>query len=388
MNLLGRHHFSGLTPRRLSEGGEAVDDDEHSILEGCLALEEELGVMEQRALSSSGGYSPSQITDIVSMLSETAAGKESTQEHLPTEGHLQFAQQLLEPRAVFQPTYGEMVPPHTSSLQTSVKSPEPAGVVPALDPDSWLDSIPSISVQEGFGSSLVTEDHSGTELESGPPASKKQRIEDPGDALGSNINHPYVRLPVLQPGVVPRNVNVSILFSRPPMRLSLHVHLRTFRALFAKKALNQHDANVLVGAVERVVTTSWLQSKSGPRHYLPLFIVEALGYYFLALDAIVCAKHVLGDRMQLHLWWRKFINSFYTDYPLHPSKGKSPKKVPEFHKNLARRLVAAIEIYKRGERPPLSEIIELKTLLFCSPFGRHRLKDPMWDPWREDAQWS
>ncbi|CDJ28816.1 LOW QUALITY PROTEIN: uncharacterized protein EMH_0002240 [Eimeria mitis] len=47
-----RSQVSGVTRRELAEGGEGIDEDELAIIEGCLELEEEMGLMEERASST------------------------------------------------------------------------------------------------------------------------------------------------------------------------------------------------------------------------------------------------------------------------------------------------------------------------------------------------
>ncbi|CDJ46862.1 hypothetical protein EBH_0013790 [Eimeria brunetti] len=392
--LHSRGRFGGVTPRRLSEDGHGIDEDERSIVESCLDLEEEMGILQQRATSSPGSYLSSQIPEIPSISSEASAGNGLSPERSNSEKH-PLLRKLLKMNRRVQPKDGQLVPPHASSLQAHSEMAELTFRAPSLDPDSWLDSIPSIGIQpeeqgrardqEWAESLLATDDEPEPGCESGPPVSKRRRLGSFSDLRGDISSHPYVRLPVLEDGVVPRDIDASILFDEEQRRLSSHVYLLTIRELFAKEVLSQQDTNILVNAIERLVTTSWLQSRRAPRRNLPVFIVETLGTYLIAFDAIICARQILGDHMQLHLWWEKFANSFNTQFRLIPPRGKDQRQLPAFHRNLANRLMAAMRIYKRGERPPLSEIVNLKTLLFCSPLGNHRLKEPKWDPWREDG---
>ncbi|CDJ46864.1 hypothetical protein EBH_0013820 [Eimeria brunetti] len=566
-NLLIRHRLSGLAPRKLSEGGEAIDGDEHAILEGCLALEEEMGIIEERTFSSPEGDASSRIMELVSMLSETAAAKESTQGESPLADKLHLSQQLLEGPSPSEPTYYEeihfhtpspqssdassrtmelasmlsetatpkestqgesplaeklhlsqqllegpspseptyyggihLLTPspqssdassrtmelvsmlsetaaakestqgespladklhpryygeihlhtpspqssdassrimelasmlsetaaakestqgessladklhvsqqllegpspsdprdcegihlHTPSPQSSVKSTGSTGGSPALDPDSWIETIPSIDAQlvgqEGAESSSATEGDSSTEEVSAPPAIKRRR-EDLRDLLlgDNNRSHPYVRLPVVEKGVAPRYIRTSILFTRPTGRISPHMHLREVRRLLKKETIDQHDAEVLMNAVERLVSASWFNTQTQTRTLFPVDIVSVLGKYFMIFDAIVSAMQLFGEYMQAHLWWDKFTAHFDTSVRLYSTA--SYQKVAKFHVYLAKRLSSALDIYKQGRRPPRLEVYELKRLLFCSPLGHHRLKEQQWEPWREDG---
>ncbi|CDJ54032.1 hypothetical protein EBH_0072000 [Eimeria brunetti] len=382
-----RHQFSGVTRRRLSEGDKGIDEDERSVIEGCLDLEEELGIIEGRAISSSEVDSLNRVTALVSMLSEEAVAKETMQEPLPVGGQLRLTQQWLDDPSGFDPKYSEVIGQH-SPLQASAELLGATGGTPALDPDSWIDSIPSINNQpegqKAVDSFRVSDGNSKAGQASGVSASTGQHPAGLSHLLHDVQSHPYVRLPVLEKGVVPRNLRVSILFTQKTGAFSFNIYMRTMRKLLLKKSLNQIDANTLVGAVEKLVTSSWVQSRKGARGRTPIYFVEALGRYFISLDAIVCASQILGDCMQLPLWWETFVASFNTNFPLYNARSRA-NKLTDFHIDFARRLIAALDIYKTGRRPALTEVIALKRLLFCFPLGRHRFKGPKWDSWREDG---
>ncbi|CDI82600.1 hypothetical protein EPH_0055020 [Eimeria praecox] len=385
--LRSRHQGSGAAKRRLAEGGEGMDEDVLSIVEGCLELEEEMGVLRERAVSISEGDSSSRVAQLVSMLS--AAAKESVMQG-GLGADLQVHEQNLEGQSSFESRGGRQASVPAPSLPASVGRRESSDVIPALDPDSWMDEIPSINFYpEEQESDMPAGDAGELPSTEEASASHASNSECPGD-LSDLVRcmdiryHPYVHLPVLEEGVVPRDVQVSTLVAKRPMLVKPHAHLLTLRALFAKKTLNQQDADLLVNAVELLVATYWLRTKTTRKHATPILIVEALGRNLMVLDSIVCAIQLLGEHMQAHLWWDKFATNFDINFPL-PAPGSRGKELTHFHINLARRLYAAINIYKRGVRPPLLEVIALKTLLFCSPLGQHRLKHPKWDPWRKDG---
>ncbi|CDI84765.1 hypothetical protein EPH_0059140 [Eimeria praecox] len=385
--LRSRDQGSGATRRRLAEGGDGMDEDEASIVEGCLELEEEMGILGERAVSISEGDSSSRIAELVSMLS--AAAKESVMQG-GLGADLQLHEQNLEGQSSLESRGDEQASVPAPSLPASVGRRGPSSGISALDPDSWMDEIPSINLYPEVQESDMPAGDAGelpsTEEASASHASNSERPMGLRDLLRSTDiqRHPYAHLPVLEEGVVPRNARASTILSRRTRLGRPYSHLLKLRALYAKETLNQKDADLLVKEVELLVASYLAKRKIERRREYPVLAVDAFGYYVMILDSVVCAIQLLGARMQAHLWWDTFTESFNMNFSL-PAPGSRGKELTNFHIDLARRLRAAIKIYKRGVRPPLLEVIALKRLLFCSPFGRHRLKHPKWDPWRKDG---
>ncbi|CDJ33532.1 LOW QUALITY PROTEIN: uncharacterized protein EMH_0016440 [Eimeria mitis] len=140
--LFNRDQRSGVTRRQLAEGGDGIDEDERSIVEGCLDLQEEIGVLHQSAVSSPEGDSSSRVTALVSMLSEAAAATESTQVPRADE-RLYLSEQLLEGGSGLETKGDGIVRLQTPLMQAYVQRRRSAVVTPALDPDSWIETIPS-----------------------------------------------------------------------------------------------------------------------------------------------------------------------------------------------------------------------------------------------------
>ncbi|CDI87900.1 hypothetical protein, conserved [Eimeria praecox] len=387
--LRSRDQGPGVARRRLAEGGEGMDEDEVSIVEGCLELEEEMGFLRERAVSISEGDSSSRVAQLVSMLS--AAAKESVMQG-GLGADLQVHEQNLEGQSSFESRGGRQASVPAPSLPASVGRRESSDVIPALDPDSWMDGIPSISLEpeEQESDMLVgdTRDPPNTEQASASHASNSELPMGLKDIVRSADirQHPYVHLPVLEEDVIPRDVHVIMPFGdeRQTRVGRPYTRLLTLRALFAKKTLNQKNADLLVHTLKELVSSYLLRKKTRRKREIPVMAVEELGIHLIVFDYVVSAIQLLGEHMQAHLWWDKFTASLDINFPL-PAPGSRGKELTHFHIDLARRLRAAINIYKRGVRPPLLEVIALKTLLFCSPLGRHRLKRPKWDPWRKDG---
>lgn len=382
--LRNREQGLGLSRRRLSQGGEGIDEDALSVIEVCLELESELGIMEQRASSSSENDSSERILELASALSEAAAWKEA-------EGQPRVSV-FLEEQSGVESKGGEVVHRNTGASSPYVELDLPTGLSPALDPDSWMDAIPSIDLQpheqETAYLFLATADESRTEQASAPFPSQRERARGRRDLQPCGIlKHPYVRLPKLEEGVVPRTIDLAALFHEGGRHLSPHTYLVTMRTLFLQETLGQKDADLLMHAVERLVTTSWHHTQRQRKRRFPVQRVGVLGTYFMVLDSLVCAFELLGSYMRLPLWWGKFI-AMYDTAELAPGIDVRGGEVADFHRMLQRRLIAALDTLKQGRRISPQELVVLKMQLFCSPFGQHQLKGPKWEPWRQDGACS
>ncbi|CDI86465.1 hypothetical protein EPH_0069270 [Eimeria praecox] len=121
-------------------------EDEVSIVEGCLELEEEMGVLGERAISISEGDSSSRIAELVSMLS--AAAKESVMQG-GLGADLQLHEQNLEGQSSLESRGDEQASVPAPSLPASVGRRGPSSGVSGLDPDSWVDTVPTIELHPG-----------------------------------------------------------------------------------------------------------------------------------------------------------------------------------------------------------------------------------------------
>ncbi|KAL8425878.1 hypothetical protein Efla_007751 [Eimeria flavescens] len=112
--------------------------------------------------------------------------------------------------------------------------------------------------------------------------------------------------------------------------------------------------------------------------------VRTLGMRYLILDAIVCALQVLGVPIE-GPWW----NAITRRIPDEAAKLSGFRPYPRqraqtFHHELLRKLVAALQTLKTGNRLSRDETIALKRMLFCSEFSPANFKRPRWNPWRQD----
>ncbi|CDI85519.1 hypothetical protein EPH_0057800 [Eimeria praecox] len=398
--LLRRNKVSEAPGRRLSDDGEDENGDALSVIEGCLELESELGVLGARAASHTQTDPASSVEGLVSALHEAAAEHEAMQGLWPSwDGAL--VSQAVSSGSVQDPS-DEQTPGVSSILQLpdngaggyaypSFASHEDGGgsleALEGFDPEAWLEQIPSIiSGQDG-----------GEEAELGRPVTDppdsvqvstetlqmllRPSTEETSTGISTIRSHPFVRLPMVAEGVVIRRFDMTNLRAAYRSKIHPHFFLRKLRKLFLQRVLGQEDVNKLLTSVEGLVGALWQKAQRSRRYTRPAYVTEAYGVYFLSFDAIVCAIQLLGDNMELHLWWTRFVGLF----ELERSSLMPPANVRSggYQRRVVGRLLDAIEIYKRGLRPPLTEVIDLKKVLLCSPDSPRLFRDRKWDPWLE-----
>ncbi|CDJ32514.1 uncharacterized protein EMH_0044900 [Eimeria mitis] len=384
---------SGAARRSLSEGGDAADQDELSVIEGCLALEAEMGVLEQRVITQSDADPMTRVEGLVSVLHAAAEEHEAMQGMLlPRYGlsaqHNTYDQiqqhvgeELTELQSMLQPHWGETGDTRTVTSLAASSSQLPLDTAQALEPQAWLEDIPYITSGQ----------HQHGRMPFAPPT-----IVEFGDLQASTSygmwklpqdirKHPYVRLPALAKDVVVKHVDVDNLFNPMRMKEQFHPPLVKLRKLFSKDVLSQDDADAVVRAIEELVGSAWYQARKSFRRR-PVHAAETCGQHFLIFDALVSAFELLGDSMELPLWWGRFVAAFDGD----PSARLPPVSdhAGGVRRRMIRRIQNALDIYKTGRRPLLQEVIALKKLLFCSSATPGSFNDKQWDPWREDGKYS
>ncbi|CDI85524.1 hypothetical protein, conserved [Eimeria praecox] len=398
-----RERLTGAVRRRLSDQDGEIDDVEQSVLEGCLALEEHLGILPPGEHATPYDNRSRRVAELAFMFYEAAATHElmhgahsaSGEASSSTTFPCQFQGQPLEShptgQGFLEQGHGVGASAHADSLPTPPEGNNGVEKTPALDPDGWLDIIPDISaLYEHQAQQQVPRDAGSNDLRAGTPSTSACAVrraaengeDTPEDA--ATRDHPFVRLPVLANGVVPRHFDVSVVTyrgqraARPLTRVLL-----SLRHLFRQPCLDQGGANRLVIALEELVYAALVGVRT--RALVAPPDLPMLGKYFLTFDFIVAGAQVLGPSMHLDIWWNLFAEHFDLTVAL-PPLHKHSRHCSTVQKILADRLLAALRIYKEGRRPPLKDVIELKRLLLCSPYTHRRFKQSLWDPWREDEE--
>ncbi|CDJ51474.1 hypothetical protein EBH_0000760 [Eimeria brunetti] len=298
-------------------------------------------------------------------------------------------------------------------------SPEVASAA-ALSPDAWLADLPTLEftpvVQQGTeatNSSLVAAgDMRASSLVHWPPTSSKpmngkQQLEaafaaatgvpgpatsvqrkrysegNRGGCIGNQdlAAHPFVRLPTVSPQ------DVRSCF-RPEYALTLKLNILSpmdsfmeMRRLFAKPSLTAEEVDMLMFEAESLanyakdkLTRQFQRRKSS-------YIFRKLSTLFMVFDNLVCTIHILGDKMLASSWWGEFASKFETDF-IFPNAGFSTKT--RMLSRLVNRLSAALSIYKKGNRPPLAEVIALKRRVLTQKCKGSQLMHPLWKLWLQD----
>ncbi|CDJ36270.1 uncharacterized protein EMH_0073550 [Eimeria mitis] len=301
----------------------------------------------------------------------------------------------------------------------------------ALDPDSWVDVIPAVDVSLEGRRESQTSPLQGISLDQAAPCSSAAYEASAGEAEGARAGqsslepsaagagkalatapgahgaseissatgapaatavfnpewirtHPYVNLPVLQEGVVPPLIPLSPSNFRVTKGTSVRKALAVFRRMFLSQTLSQADAVVLAEDVYRLAIASAVRARAAKRMRRALHGAANIGQQFLALDAIVSAMHVLGQSPSSCTWWEAFVQCFDTSYRYPEPARRAKRDSTTLNINLANRMLAAMSIYKTGNRPELEEIIHLKRILFFSPYAPLIFKDIWWGTWRSD----
>ncbi|CDJ32512.1 uncharacterized protein EMH_0044680 [Eimeria mitis] len=395
-----RAQATGVTRRKLSDSGEGFDEE--AILEDCLALEAELGISRPEPPPSAHGDRSRRIAELVSMFYEAASSYESMQSRQQTGGGVTASptfpgQSPVHPHSQYPKTQGFVVAypgGHTYWQNVQVHAPSgsfgPGQAVSPLDPSPWIGETSTTSHIQGASGqeppSWVANTGSGGYVRhrAAPAVRLLPKPSGRQDGDYGADNHPYVRIPVLQQGVVPKKFRPSAIFADKLTDTMIYLPMLSLRSLFSKQSLNQEDADNLITASEALARAAWVNALTCPRLTSPSFANEFLGRSFLALDSLVCTFQVLGDRMQKPVWWEEFIAAFDTNYDFRGerSRGCTQRYIRQF----ANRLLAALNIYKTGGRPPADEVIVLKRLLFSTKCSPKEFQDPIWDPWREDDE--
>ncbi|CDJ32510.1 uncharacterized protein EMH_0044460 [Eimeria mitis] len=409
-----RERAPGAVRRRLAAGGEGADEVEDSILEGCLALEEDLGIP-QTGTPSSSGDRYSRIAQLVSTFSEVAAthqsihGTYTTISEAPSrlnplgQAQLQPLETPLRERGLLEQEEGAA---YAGWLPLPTHGDDCGGTIPALHPDAWLEGIPDIlAAHETQEQGEASWEAGGGDAGSEAPSTEAAAVQLPhgedtrtneaavqlphGEDTRTNEdegikNHPFVRLPVLEEGVVPRDFDETVAFPGHRRKFrQLNAIFKSLRVMFLQPTLNQDEANYLVNGLEDLVYSLMLRLRLRSAYANFALDLPTLGKYFLAFDFLVSGMHVLRESMHTDKWWDRFASGFVLEIRM-PRLSRNSRHCSTVQRALVGRLLDAMRIYLKGIRPPLMEVLRLKRLLLCSPYTHRRFKEHHFDAWRDD----
>ncbi|KAL8448499.1 hypothetical protein Emed_003679 [Eimeria media] len=200
---------------------------------------------------------------------------------------------------------------------------------------------------------------------------------------GSGPQHPFVRLPRLEPGVKPRQFSPSAMRSASwASQQNWHL-LSPLRKAFRSSQLNQAEAYEVVQRSERLAAHAYHFMQDEIEDLGPFDAVGRLGRKFMTIYYLLRASHVLGQNWPSQPWWEELMKRIPHKYLF--AWERAPQASP-FNVDLAHELSAAIELLKRGVLPAPTVIINLKRKIFCMQESSVRFKQKLWDPWRQDDE--
>ncbi|KAL8444065.1 hypothetical protein Emag_005718 [Eimeria magna] len=195
--------------------------------------------------------------------------------------------------------------------------------------------------------------------------------------------HPFVRLPRLKPGVKTRQFMTSAMRSA---NLAPRRHCDTLlrlRRLFRLSRLSEREAGSLVSCAEELAAHAYHSLQDKPQDTSPFFASIRLGRKFLIVYYLLRASQVLGQKWPSESWWGELMERIPHQYFF--VWARDPR-ASAFSVSLANDLSHAISLMKSGVFPPPSVIIQLKRRLFCMSESPGKLKEKVWDPWRQDDE--
>ncbi|KAL8440888.1 hypothetical protein Emag_007645 [Eimeria magna] len=395
------------TSRRLADSRkESISDEElDGILEACVDYDEEVGrlpnIIEQQNINSLEASTQKAL--LVALMEGIASSMQSPTDPLTSSSpqgqpsrSSSVAGAFLEPPIPhFQPfsaeKYVDVSTVSTATRTAPFEELQEDEILPALKPDAWLEYIPPIGDEENgetgtkaahLRNQKIPDDlgQSSTLPDSMAQLAPTGAVED----IGWNVHlHPFVRLPKVPPAALEEGLK-SQAFRGRPVRWNASIDmLRTLHDLFLKQELNAQDVELLAYTQDRLVRLTMLRE---PNQLLSTQLsskLRQIGRSFLTIEAVVCACHLLGiDTVKVD-WWASFSETIRTDYDLPEPAQSAELRAIENHR-LAKRLVSALKLLKKGIRPPPRQLIALKRMLLCSKYSLSYFKESRWSPWRLD----
>ncbi|KAL8439033.1 hypothetical protein Efla_002442 [Eimeria flavescens] len=393
---------AGLSQRRLAGSAEAKNSEDAEldhILSECLDLELETGRLPSLTQTQEPEFrepfaKKARLMDVIrsTVSSFEASGHPSpfvSGGSVPTRSYAHSS--LLQGTSEVSPVHQADLGPgwktqvsETSRLVSLVDDGRRIGS-PAFDPQSRLQKIPAIPGDGGGdhedkqGSNLQggSEEDDASLLLSSTVSNRQARLTSSCAEKGLE-SHPFVRLPRVLPDVTLRAFRPNLPINSFMPSRSASSLLMVFRAIFAKRDLDSQDADDLMRASEALVRYACTRITGTPvSRTIYSQRVRQLGLSFLLLDAIVCARQLLGEHMLVEEWWSDFSSQFFTDYPP-VEKPRTSRRDVWHNYHLEKNLRQAVELLKTGVRPrpkanPLAALIPLLQVIVMKVWTRDHI---------------
>ena len=207
------------------------------------------------------------------------------------------------------------------------------------------------------------------------------------------VTHPFYRFPAVQE-TSPTEETATIRSFDLRMALSLSTTqrcvgtvLRRCGEILKKDTFTPSDLNELLSNVEALCSFALINMRVSYKHRHARCAIDVMGMIFLVLDTLYCAAEVLGERSMKSVWWPLIVLRI-REARFVPQTLSSRHARYQGNLDVARTLHAALEHYRRSERPPWPIVLGLKMTLLCTPGSASKFAQPHWSGWRQDhAEW-
>ncbi|CDJ46737.1 hypothetical protein, conserved [Eimeria brunetti] len=202
---------------------------------------------------------------------------------------------------------------------------------------------------------------------------------------GCDLNHPFVRVPRLDPNVRPDYVKLGPVNSCAKYE-PMVIPLKVIRRLSLQTSIDLSEASEMLDAAQRLASRALFTMAPPVDDMKPSRAAESLGRRFLVFNAIHGVLQAVGEIPVLKELWNAMVVTVPTTYSFIP---RSPVVgTYGFHYKLAKQLSSALELYKLGGAPTPMDIIELKRKLFCMKSSPRCFLETSWSLWRKDDEES
>ncbi|CDI81770.1 hypothetical protein, conserved [Eimeria praecox] len=282
-------------------------------------------------------------------------------------------------------THSEVLGPLARTTEAG-GPPVDSGVVHergAVSQGTWQDSSQQVKLM--LKQKLLAKQLSSSETSCSKLPRSSLPAEEVSQMACEPVDHPFTRLPKLDPDVRLQDITVRAL-EEWDKHEPLILHLKVIRSLSLQASMSLSDAKEMVDAAQRLASRALFSMAAPVDRLRPSAAVESLGRRFLAFNAFYGVLHVMRGMPELRKSWESMVASVPTTYA-HRPRGAVDGKYG-FYYRLARQMSEALELYKRGGAPTDKEVIEIKRKLFCMECSPRCFLGSSWAVWRGDDQAS
>lgn len=198
-------------------------------------------------------------------------------------------------------------------------------------------------------------------------------------------NHAFFRLPKLQPGVTPVQIDLQRAMTSERRRERPLFALRLARGLLAKEFLTQQEANMLARVVEVLVTECYHNQRAPIETRDVRRASDVLAARFMFFDIIVSGILVVQQDLFASPEWKAFVKLIPHSISGGPQSEEAENPRKSHYGGLARTLSRVLAILKEGQRPEDKVLYGLKYALFCKKEYFLRFRRASYDPWKLDC---